>query len=155
MVNSITSKTIEWLRFFCIVVVVLLHAVGSPMDGREVISYHNGVYDTIRILFSEGFCRIAVPTFFLISGYLFFFKLEEWSTDIWFNKLKKRVRTLLIPYLLWNLIAIIVSLMLLLHNYVLGSGVLPGLIKLAGLEHFGIRDMEDNQSIILCGLSEI
>ena len=100
------SKTIEWLRFFCIGLIVLLHAVGMPLEGKDAISYQNGAFDTIRILFSEGICRVAVPIFFLVSGYLFFVKLEEWNTNIWIDKLKKRVKTLLIPYVLWNLITI-------------------------------------------------
>lgn len=99
--SSVESKTIEWLRFFCISAVVLLHAHGL------LISYQNGINDTIRILFSEGLCRVAVPIFFLISGYLFFIRLEEWNTNVWKEKLRRRVRTLLYPYLFWNLISIL------------------------------------------------
>lgn len=77
--TSVTSNTIEWLRYFCIGMVVLTHAVGSPLDGNDVISYHFGVYDTIRILFSEGLCRMVSPTLFIISGYLF---LLEWMNGI-------------------------------------------------------------------------
>lgn len=104
--NSLQSKTIEWLRFFCIWAVVLLHAAGRPLEGKDIISYKYGAYDTIRIFFSEGLCRVAVPIFFLMSGYLFFVGLEEWRTDVWIDKIKRRGRTLLLPYLLWNLIAI-------------------------------------------------
>lgn len=70
-VNSPESGLIEWLRFFCVVCVVYLHA-GLPFDGQDLISCHHGLYDTLRIVISHGFCRIAVPTFFIISGYLFF-----------------------------------------------------------------------------------
>ena len=107
--DSIQSKTIEWLRFFCIGAVVLLHSVGNPLEGKDFISYRYGPYDAIRILFSEGLCWVAVPIFFLISGYLFFVKLEEWRTDVWVDKLKRRVKTLLIPYLLCNTIAIVID----------------------------------------------
>ena len=125
--DSIQSKTIEWLRFFCIGAVVLLHAVGSPLEGKDIISYQYGAYDTIRILFSEGLCSVAVPIFFLISGYLFFVKLEEWRTEVWVEKLKRRGRTLLIPYLLWNLIAIVFSLAMLYPKHVLKGGDVPDL----------------------------
>lgn len=123
--NSIQSKTIEWLRFFCIAAVVLLHAVGDPLEGKDIISYQYGAYDTTRILFSEGLCRVAVPIFFFVSGYLFFVKLEEWRTDVWVAKLKRRGRTLLLPYLLWNLIAIVFSVMMLYAKYVLKGGDVP------------------------------
>ena len=107
--NSVKSLTIEWLRFFCIAAVVLLHAVDIPVDG-SAISYHNGPYDSVQIIFSEGLCTVAVPIFFIISGYLFFIKLEQWDKKIWLDKLKRRAKTLLLPYLLWNLIALLVSL---------------------------------------------
>ena len=84
-----------------------------PVKGSDVVSFHNGVYDTIRILFSEGIGRVAVPVFFMISGYLFFVGLEVWDKDKWFIKLKRRGRTLLIPYLIWNIIAILFAFFLL------------------------------------------
>ena len=111
--NSVKSNTIEWLRFFCAALVVLIHSVGVPVNGTEVVSYHNGVYDTVRIFFSEGVGRLAVPLFFLISGYLFFIGLEEWNKEKWLKKLKRRGKTLLIPYLIWNLIAIFFAFFLL------------------------------------------
>ena len=63
------------------------------------------VYSALCILFSQGFCRIAVPCFYLISGFLFFNKLETWDVHIWGEKLKRRFHSLLIPYLVWNIIA--------------------------------------------------
>ena len=128
MKDSIQSKTIEWLRFFCIGTVVLLHAFGKPLEGKEIISYHNGVYDSIRILFSQGFCTVAVPIFFLISGYLFFVKLEEWKTDVWVGKLKRRGKTLLLPYLLWNLISIVFALAILYLNYFFRGDAAPDVV---------------------------
>lgn len=46
-------------------------------------------------------CRIAVPLFYAISGYLFFLKMPDGIRSI-ASKLKKRVRTLLVPYALAN-----------------------------------------------------
>lgn len=125
--DSIQSKTIEWLRFCCIGAVVLLHAVGDPLEGKEIISWQYGAYDTVRILFSEGLCRVAVPIFFLISGYLFFVKLEEWRTDIWADKLKRRVKTLLIPYVLWNLLSVVFAFAKLYLRFFLIGGDAPDL----------------------------
>lgn len=122
--DSVQSKTIEWLRFFCAVLVVFIHSFGP-----RVASYMNGAYDTIRILLSQGFCRVAVPIFFLISGYLFFVRLEEWNTQVWFHKLKNRVHTLLIPYLIWNLIAIALSLFFYCSDYIFRGGDSPDLIS--------------------------
>jgi fucose 4-O-acetylase-like acetyltransferase len=68
------------------------------------------VYDTVRILLSQGVCQIAVPVFFLISGYLFFVRLEEWTGTRYKEKMKRRVRNLVVPFLLWGLIALAVEL---------------------------------------------
>ena len=50
---------------------------------------------------------ITVPFFFLISGYLFFQHYEN-TLDSYKQKLKKRAKSLLVPYLLWNLIAFLI-----------------------------------------------
>ncbi len=106
LVNQKKSELIEWLRFFCVVCVVYLHA-GIPFNELDLISYHNGIYDTIRILISHGLCRVAVPIFFIISGYLFFRDLSDWNTPTLTQKLKRRIRSLLIPYFIWNIISIL------------------------------------------------
>ena len=94
------SRSIDLLRFPMAALVVLLHTAALGVGSTHPI------YSTLCIMFGRGLCRVAVPCFFMISGYLFFSKLEEkWNTSIWLEKLKKRVRTLLVPYLLWNVIA--------------------------------------------------
>lgn len=47
--------------------------------------------------------NVAVPTFFMISGY-YFFKGGVLNRGGYAAKLRKRCRTLLVPYLLWNLV---------------------------------------------------
>ena len=43
----------------------------------------------------------CVPFFFMISGYLFF---RTYDKSKWKEKMLSRVRTLLIPYMVWNAI---------------------------------------------------
>lgn len=95
-----TSHTIDWLRFPLIAAVVLLHSGENGVTGPDA-------YSTLCIILSHGIMKIAVPCFFLISGFLFFGKLEEWSTEVWKGKVKARVKTLLVPYFLWNVIAFV------------------------------------------------
>lgn len=98
--ERLQSETIDWLRFPMAVAVVMLHY------GKYVFPASEGALHFLCILFQEGLCRLAVPCFFFISGFLFFSKLEEkWDWGIWRDKMGKRVKTLLIPYLLWNIIA--------------------------------------------------
>lgn len=60
-----------------------------------------------RIFISQGLARAAVPVFFLASGYLFFKGIESWEWSIYRKKIKKRLKTLVFPYVLWNTIFII------------------------------------------------
>lgn len=62
------------------------------------------IYDILRALVSETICLVAVPAFFLISGYLFYQKLQIWDWSIWKDKVHKRIFTLLVPYLVWSII---------------------------------------------------
>lgn len=49
---------------------------------------------------SHVISRAAVPTFFLVSGYYFFYK-TEFSFDEFKKKMKKRLKSLVVPYILW------------------------------------------------------
>jgi surface polysaccharide O-acyltransferase-like enzyme len=103
-IDSNTSSRIEILRFPLIVAVVFIHndttavRVGQASIG---VAHSAPWVDFVRFFISQGVARVAVPLFFLISGYLFFF--GEWSWERYAHKLKRRLRTLLIPFLVWNL----------------------------------------------------
>lgn len=102
------SKTITFLRFPLIVAVVLIHVelTGVVIDGNIMV--RDGqfpIYDTVYHIITQEIARLAVPLFFFISGFLFFYR-TEFSMKAYGQKLKKRVRTLLIPYLFWNAAAL-------------------------------------------------
>ena len=50
-------------------------------------------------------CGVAVPTFFIISGFLFFRNFDKWDWRLFRDKVRRRVSTLLLPYLLWNTVS--------------------------------------------------
>lgn len=103
--DILQSKVINFLRFPMIVAVVMQHAflesirINVPEAGVPV--YHN-----ISFLISTIFAHVAVPLFFFISGFLFFYH-TSFSFDIYKQKLRSRVKTLLIPYLFWNVVVLI------------------------------------------------
>ena len=101
--RSLTSRTIDALRFPCAVFVVLIHLFKPRAEGG---AFPFAFFETVEIGLSQGIARVAVPIFFFISGYLFFTKLGTWNWTIYGGKLKKRVRTLVVPYLLWVTLAI-------------------------------------------------
>ncbi len=91
--SSTDPILIQRLRFPLAVMVVFIHSGNKPfVDSGE----------WIRVMFADVIPAIAVPLFFLISGYLFFRGLERWNWDEWMKKMYRRVHTLLIPYLIWT-----------------------------------------------------
>lgn len=98
------SEVINAIRFPLIAMIVLFHLF--PATEKIVSPFAS--YNIIATFFSaHGIARLAVPTFFLISGYFFFYHLTKWDKTVYAIKLSKRIKTLLIPYLLWNGIPIL------------------------------------------------
>lgn len=89
------SEKIRNLSFFSILLVVLSHS--------QMISISTGYALWIQYFVTGELTRIAVPVFFAISGYLFFQNFSSPIKDFFENKIKKRVRTVLIPYLFWSI----------------------------------------------------
>lgn len=100
------SETIKNVRFPLTVIVVMIHIFQNPnrflIHGSPVFEAYPNCFFSFMYFFAEAFGRIAVPVFFAISGYLFFYKIEEFNKIVYLNKLKRRVQTLLIPYIIWN-----------------------------------------------------
>ena len=97
--NALTSRVVSFLRFPLIVAVIFIHCnlmVKNPELETMPIFYFL-VYITMKLV-----C-IAVLLFFFISG-LLFFKEGYFDFTLYKKKLKSRVHTVLIPYLLWNII---------------------------------------------------
>ena len=101
------SEVIAAMRFPLMVLLLFAHvlpmtSIPIEMNFSEMNVYH---------LFSEGIShnlsRIRNPLFFFFSGFFFFRKLEKWSLDFYHLQLKKRVISLLLPYLLWNILMIL------------------------------------------------
>lgn len=133
-IQTIQSKTINWLRFPLIVLVVYIHNYGSVYNFTPNIDWTNitsmDVYEIIRIIFSKVISHLAVPCFFFISGYLFFYNINDFSKKTYISKLKKRVYTLLIPYILWNIIAIIFDFYTFYSNHNLSNSFIHAINNL-------------------------
>ncbi len=100
MEKSILSKTIDILRFPIMLGVVAEHAFFQTPSGDGY-----PVYSTVKFFLSDVSTEVLPPPlFFLVSGMLFFWGLEKLSSSIYFQKIRKRFRTVLIPYLFWNLL---------------------------------------------------
>lgn len=95
---------IRQLRFPMIVLVTYAHSYGSVADGFFLLSSDWNTYEFLKLLISQTLAKVAVPVFFIISGYLFFANVKEWNLSVYKEKMFRRVKTLLIPYLIWNLL---------------------------------------------------
>lgn len=105
------SKTIEAVRFPLAVMVVAIHSYFA-IEGWSYYEVANqglgsNVAQFFMIAIGHVLTHIAVPTFFLISGYLFFQNFGDGKIDIWIRKLKSRVSTLMIPYIVWIILYIL------------------------------------------------
>ena len=116
---SDNNQYINASRFPLIVLVLFQHSVVGDSSPMRWSLDGNNVYHFITELISHHICSIAVPCFFVFSGFLFFHNAGTAIDSTWVkNKWKRRVKTLLIPYLLWNLfnIAAILSVTAVFHG---------------------------------------
>ena len=100
--EKLQSDVISFLRFPLIIGVVMTH-VGISTKGCESPE----LYNATCYLFKHILARIAVPMFFMFSGFLLFNKCVSYTPKIYLQKIKSRIWTLLIPYLIWNLVTIV------------------------------------------------
>lgn len=110
--DQLLSQTISFLRFPLVVLVVFLHhnvSQGLILGGAKVVNGANGLLAFIITLISDVLSNVGVPLFFLFSGFLFFYK-GDFSYALYKSKIKKRVKTLLLPFIVWNIVALSFSL---------------------------------------------
>ena len=88
------SDKLRLIAFICIVLVLYIHSNFHYTDAEVggMTPYHY-----LQKGISEMLGRLAVPMFFAISGFLFFRNAE--TMQIVLKKRRRRVRTLLIPYI--------------------------------------------------------
>jgi surface polysaccharide O-acyltransferase-like enzyme len=111
MLDKESSLRLSILRFPLIVGVIFIHNAESIVqfakgtsEGASSVNLFN---EFVRNLISNGIATTAVPLFFLMSGYFFFRGFHSFRHD-YIRKINSRVHTLLIPFLIWNILTLIV-----------------------------------------------
>jgi surface polysaccharide O-acyltransferase-like enzyme len=105
ILDSVSSDRLNLIRFPLIVGVVYIHAHGEIVsfgNTNSLLTPTSFLGNFIRDFISGGLAGIAVPLFFFMSGFLFFNNLN-WSGRNYLTKVKSRVKTLLVPFLIWNI----------------------------------------------------
>lgn len=97
-VSAEVSHKIKNMSIICALLVVMIH-IGW---------YKDSVCSTwfINELVAQGIARIAVPFFFVVSG---FFLAAHFDEDGWWvRETKKRVHSLVIPFFVWSILAYLI-----------------------------------------------
>lgn len=110
---------IKFLRLPLILGVVLIHAYLFPFDIANG-EYGYTIMGGIQYFLSQVIGRGCTSIFFCFSGFLFFYNVDVFSFHAYASKIKRRLKTLVIPYLIWNL--------LFLLAYSLGQIFLPNMM---------------------------
>jgi surface polysaccharide O-acyltransferase-like enzyme len=86
------------LRFPLIFLVILIHSWNSSLQSFPAT-------DMVQSILSQELPLGAVPLLFVISGYLFY-RQGAPTAGVYRRKMRSRLNTLVVPYLLWNAIAL-------------------------------------------------
>ena len=106
MLSKSNSDKFRFWAFVSMVLLVFVHGYNvdprylapwtAPSEALTVSRY-------IEYLFANGLLRFRIPMLFAISGYLYALHDATPNRD----RVRKRVRTLLVPYLLWSALALL------------------------------------------------
>ena len=95
--DALFWKKKEFVSFLLSILVFFIHShFAQDIANGNFISLVN---QKVSYFFSESITRYAVPMFFMLSGISFY---KGYNNKKYLAKMKSRLLTLVIPYLLWN-----------------------------------------------------
>lgn len=101
-----TSQKFRLVSTLSMIAVVFIHAkfIMSRWDTCMNTDTTIGrISDIVQFSISEMLCRLAVPLFFLISGFFMAYH-NDGSIQTYVSKIKSRARSLLVPYLIFSIV---------------------------------------------------
>lgn len=102
-ISEYTSRKIARISIVCAILVVFLHSYSKTLSASMSGSLTWWIQDFV----SQGVARVAVPFFFVVSGFLMFRNFSENDIFTWYiRSLKSRMRSLCVPYFAWSLIGL-------------------------------------------------
>lgn len=112
------SRKITWFSFVFSILVVWTHSFNAELFLGDTV--YGDRLNGIESLFGDLAAQIAVPGFFMISGYLFY---RNFTWHKLKSKWESRIRSVLVPYIVWNTLYYLA--------YAAGSRI-PGVTELMG-----------------------
>ena len=92
------SKKVYYVNMLLALIIVMLHSYN--LDIWEINPSNKSFLVPVACeQFIRMLSQIAVPTFFSISGYLFY---RKYNNKMFCTKVKSRIRSLVIPFLFYN-----------------------------------------------------
>lgn len=138
---ELLSESIDLLRFPLALLVVYAHIgpwVVNLIDANFSMLSGRGIYNIIGIVGSHALAHITVPVFYMISGFLFFYNFKTWSWDKYKRKMRSRFWTLLVPYVLWNLVSFLFVLPYKFRADIFGGGSMDNMMAFVGENYWRI-----------------
>lgn len=117
------SSRINLMRIVLISGIVFVHVPHDPQTSPFLGTY--GVWDWLRVFLGDSLFRVGVPCLSAISGYLLFRRGLE--TFDYRKTLRTKARTVLLPFLLWNIAFL--ALVYLAQLKDIGFGYLPDVVN--------------------------
>ena len=90
-------KKKEFISFLSSILVLFIHSYFAKDNISNSLA--SIINQKFSFFFSRSITQFAVPIFFMLSGISFF---KEYNNRKYLTKIKSRIYTLVIPYLLWN-----------------------------------------------------
>jgi fucose 4-O-acetylase-like acetyltransferase len=119
------SDAIKVIKFPLAVLVVILHCdLSTKLYERMGIATADitaPLYSNLSWILSRYLAYAAVPCFFVISGFLLFYNVTVYDKNVYLEKLKKRCKSLLVPYLIWCLIYLLIYWIIGQQNIILSE----------------------------------
>ena len=97
-ISARQSEQVDVFRAICAMLVVSIHV---PIQASRIGAH--SLYGQWLAVWHEGIARLAVPSFFLLSGYFVAKHLDGLTCKSYAALLLKKVKTLLVPYIVMNI----------------------------------------------------
>ena len=122
-ISEENSKKINALRIVLMLLVMFGHNnYKVETIGADMVFNQSVFGKWVQLLISDGIARGAVPVFFITSAFLLFFKHNSYPV-----LLKKKSKSLLLPFMLWPIVNMAFYAVLKLLGDLSGIGFLSGI----------------------------
>lgn len=106
---DLRSQSLDLLRFPLAIAVLSVHVISPQtfyVKGEMINIASMPAIEFLVNLVSAFIRQQSVPIYYFISGYVFFLG-TDFSFDVYKKKLKNRFRSLFVPYIVWNVLALL------------------------------------------------